>query len=60
MLTLTDGTEVKILNESDKLVLVQEVTPCGFDSEGEFIFQTHNLSKKHHKGKLLFMGVSII
>lgn len=60
MLTLIDGTKVRILNELNSVVVVEELEPCGFDSEGEFIFQAHNISKKHHKGRLLLDGVSII
>ena len=60
MLTLANGTEVRILEELSSVVVVQEVDPCGFDSDGDFIFQNYNLSKKHHKGKLLLDGRAII
>ena len=60
MLTLKNGVQVKIVSESSNVVKVVEVEPCGFDSNGDAMFQEYCLSKKHHKGSLILDGVSII
>ena len=57
MLTLKNGVQVKIVSESSNVVKVVEVEPCGFDSNGEVMFQSYCLSKKRHKGSLLLDGV---
>ena len=58
MLTLKNGVQVK--TEASNVVKVVEIEPCGFDSNGEAMFQSYCLSKKHHKGSLLLDGVAII
>lgn len=60
MLTLKNGTQVRIIRETSNLVIVESVDSQGFDSEGEHMFQRFNLSKKHHKGALLLNNVSVL
>lgn len=60
MLTLKNGVQVKIVLETSNLVKVVEVESCGFDSNGDAMFQSYCLSKKYQKGSLLLDGVSII
>ena len=60
MLTLKNGTKVRILSESKNIIKVVETESCGFDSKGGEMFQTYVLSKTHHKGYLLLDGLAII
>ena len=60
MLTLKNGTPVRIILETTNLVIVEGLEYQGFDSEGDHMFQRFNLSKKYHKGGLLLDGVSIL
>ena len=60
MLTLKNGTPVRIIRETSKIVIVESLESQGFDSNGDHMMQLFNLSKKHHKGGLLLDGVSIL
>ena len=60
MLTLKNGTQVRIIRETSNLVIVECLNSQGFDSNGDHMFQRFNLSKKFHKGGLLLDGVSIL
>ena len=60
MLTLKTGVQVKIISESAKVVTVQAVESCGYNSNGDLMFETFNLSKKHHKGALLLNNISVL
>jgi len=61
MLTLkSTGTQVRIISESKRVVIVEEVNADHFDSNGVPVFFQQCLSKKHHKGSLLLDGIAII
>ncbi|QXN60072.1 hypothetical protein KUA24_5 [Vibrio phage HNL01] len=60
MLTLKNGTNVRIVEETNLVVKVVEINPCGFTVNGDQMFQTYTLSKKHHKGSLLLDGTPIL
>lgn len=59
-LTLKNGTEVKIVSESENVVKVVSKYHSGFDCYGNEYRQTYTLSKRLHKGHLLLGGVAII
>ncbi len=61
MLTLKAcGTEVRIVNETALMVIVEEVKVDHFDFRGEPVFFQKRLSKKYHKGSLLLDGEAVI
>lgn len=60
MLTLSNGTKVKIVAEGILTVTCQGLDCVGYDGKGNEMFNRYTLSKKRHKGELLLDGVVII
>ena len=59
-LKLKNGTEVRVIRESDFVVVVEAKEASYFDENGLPVKETFCLSKRSHKGYLLLDGVPVI
>jgi len=58
MLTI-NNVQVRIVSESDRVIVCESVDYVGYDCNGEGFKEKFVISKKHNKGSLKLNGVAI-
>jgi len=58
MLTIHD-VQVRIVSESDRIIVCESVDYVGTDCKGNSFKQQYVINKKHNKGSLKYNGMTV-